>query len=164
MVFTGAIWTLTTAVAEVTVVADLAASGNFAQFEAWWSFAEGSGNGFAVFAVAVAFIARNEAGDSQPLVPKWSSVVGVAAGLASFAGWAHGVWFDVGPASLLWVVASGVMCLWLAWLGLALAGKGERAGWNATGAGGMRWRRPFATVGERRQRPKAAPADRRLGR
>lgn len=54
---------------------------------------------------------------------------GARAGLASFAGWALGVWFDIGPANLLWVLASGVMCVWLAWLGIVLArtsGSGER--------------------------------------
>ncbi len=35
---------------------------------------------------------------------------------ASFAGWALGVWLDVGPANLLWLLASVVMCVWLACL------------------------------------------------
>jgi hypothetical protein len=43
VVFVGALWTLTTALTEVTVIADLAASGDLSQFEAWWSFAEGNG-------------------------------------------------------------------------------------------------------------------------
>lgn len=58
----------------------------------------------------------------------WSAAVGAGAGLASFAGWALGVWFDIRPANLLWVVASGVMCLWLAWLGAVLARTGESVG------------------------------------
>lgn len=121
VVLVGALWTLTTAVTEVTVLADLAASGNSSQFEAWWSFAEGHGNGFSLLAVAVAVIAWHETRDPERLVPKWSAAVGVGAGFASFAGWALGVWFDVGPANLLWVFASGVLCVWLAWLGTALA-------------------------------------------
>jgi hypothetical protein len=121
VVLVGALWTLTTAVTEVTVIADLAASRDLAQFEAWWSFAEGYGNGFSMLAVAVAVIAWNEYRDPHRLLPKWSAGVGAGAGLASFAGWALGVWLDVGPANLLWLLASGVMCAWLAWLGTVLA-------------------------------------------
>lgn len=125
LVLVGALWTLTTALTEVTVLADLAASGDLSQFKAWWSFAEGHGNGFSLLAVAVAVIAWNAIKDPQRLVPKWSAAVGAGAGLASFAGWALGVWFDVGPANLLWLLASGVMCVWLAWLGTALARASE---------------------------------------
>jgi len=121
VVLVGALWTLTTAVTEVTVIAGLAASGDLSQFEAWWSFAEGNGNGFSLLAVAVAVLAWNETRDPQRLVPKWSAAVGAGAGLASFAGWALGVWFDIGPANLLWVLASEVMCVWLAWFGTVLA-------------------------------------------
>ena len=124
VVLVGALWTLTTAVTEVTVIADLAASGDLPQFEAWWSFAEGHGNGFSLLAVAVSVIAWNEIKDPQRLVAKWSAAVGAGAGLASFTGWSLGVWFDIGPANLLWVPASGVMCIWLAWLGTALARTG----------------------------------------
>jgi len=67
VVLVGALWTLTTAVTEATVVKD-----------------------------------------PQRLVPKWSAAVGAGAGLASFPGWSLGVWFDIGPANLLWVLASGV--------------------------------------------------------
>jgi hypothetical protein len=128
VVFIGALWTLTTAVTEVTVIVDLAASGNLSQFEAWWSFAEGNGNGFSLLAMAVAVIAWNEAKDPQRLVPKWSAAVGAVAGLGSLAGWALGVWLNIGPANVLWVVASGVMCLWLTWLGTALAGTVDTGG------------------------------------
>jgi hypothetical protein len=72
--------------------------------------------------MAVAVIAWNEAKDPRRLVPKWSAAVGAAAGLASLTGWALGVWLNIGPANVLWVIASGVMCLWLTWLGAALAG------------------------------------------
>ena len=125
VVLVGALWTLTTAVTEVTVIAGLAASGNLAQFEAWWSFAEGHGNGFSLLAVAVAVLAWNETKDPQRLVPRWSAAIGAGAGLASFAGWALGVWFDIGPANLLWVLASEVMCVWLAWFGTVLARTSE---------------------------------------
>jgi hypothetical protein len=121
VVLVGALWTLTTAVTEVTVIADLAASGDLAQFEVWWSFAEGHANGFSMLAVAVSVIAWNEHRNPHRLLPKWSAGVGTGAGLASFAGWALGVWLDVGPANLLWLLASGVMCVWLAWLGTVLA-------------------------------------------
>ena len=114
-------WTLTTAVTEVTVIADLATSRDLAQFEAWWSFAEGHGNGFSMLAVAVAIIAWNEYPDPHRLLPRWSAAIGAGAGLASFAGWALGVWLDVGPANLLWLLASVVMCVWLAGLGTVLA-------------------------------------------
>ena len=136
VVLVGALWTLTTAVTEVTVIPDLAASGDLSRFEAWWSFAEGHANGFSLLAVAVAIIAWNETRNPRPLVPKWSAVVGAGAGLASFAGWALGVWFDVGPANLLWVLASAVMGVWLAWLGAGLATASEPAGSEARGRSG----------------------------
>jgi hypothetical protein len=97
----GALCTLTTAVTEVTVIAALAASGDLAQFEAWWSFAEGYGNGFSLLAVAVSVIAWNETKGPLRLVPKWSAAVGAGAGLASFTGWSLGVWFDIRPARRL---------------------------------------------------------------
>lgn len=121
VVLVGALWTLTTAVTEATAIADLAASRDLAQFEAWWSFAEGHGNGFSMLAVAVAVIAWNEYRDPHRLLSKWPAAAGAGAGVASFAGWALGVWFDVGPANLLWLLASGIMCVWLAWFGAVLA-------------------------------------------
>lgn len=120
LVFIGALWTLTTAITEVTVLADLAGTGDLSQFEAWWSFAQGYGNGFSILAVAVAVIAFNESRHPQPLVPKWSAALGAVAGIASASGWVLGVWLDIGPANLMFVLASAVMCVWLAWLGAAL--------------------------------------------
>ena len=130
VVLIGALWTLATAVTEVTVIADLAESRNLAQFEPWWSFAQGYGNGFAILAVAVAVIAWNEYRDPHRILPKWSTAVGAGAGLASFSGWTLGVWLDIRPANLMWLLASGVMCVWLAWLGTVLARTGdfERSG------------------------------------
>jgi hypothetical protein len=121
VVLVGALWTLATAVTEVTVIADLAEARNFAQFEPWWSFAQGYGNGFALLGVAVAVIAWSEYRDARRIVPTWSAAVGTVAGLASFAGWALGVWLDIRPANLMWLLASGIMCVWLAWLGTVLA-------------------------------------------
>lgn len=53
----GALWTITTAVAEVTVITDAAVSGNTAVFATWWAFAEGKAAGFTALALAVAVIA-----------------------------------------------------------------------------------------------------------
>ena len=128
VVLVGSVWTLTTAITEVTVIADLARSRDFARFKLWWAFAEGHGNGFAMLAVAVALIAWNEHRDPYRTLPQWSAAVGTVAGLASFAGWVLGVWLNVGPANLVWLVASGTMCLWLAWLGTTLARTRDFAG------------------------------------
>ena len=133
VVLVGSLWTLTTAVTEVTVIADLAASRDLAPFKAWWSFAEGHGNGFSMLAVAVAVIAWNENRDPHRLLPRWSATIGAGAGLTSFAGWALGVWLDVGPANLVWLLASGVMCVWLAWLGTVLARTRDFNGAEARG-------------------------------
>ncbi len=117
----GALWTLTTAVAEATVVADAASSGDREVFEAWWAFAEGNGHGFAFLALAVAVIAGNDARSAEGATPRWSAQAGVVAGIASFAGWALGMWFGIGLGNLLWVVASILMSVWLVWFGVALS-------------------------------------------
>jgi hypothetical protein len=115
-----ALWVITTAVAEATVVTSAAMSGDEETFKAWWSFAEGMGSGFAIFALAVAAIAASEARQSKRALPVWAARVGVVAGLASFAGWALGRWFGVPFGNLLWVAASVVMSLWTLWFGVAL--------------------------------------------
>lgn len=115
-----ALWTLTTAVAEATVVANAAVAGNFETFEAWWSFAAGKANGFAFFALAVAVIAGNEARRSDGATPPWSGWIAAAAGVASFAGWALGMWFGVVVGNLLWLASTVVMSLWTLWFGVAL--------------------------------------------
>ena len=127
-VLVGALWTLTTALTEATTIVGLAASGDLPRFRVWWVFAQGNANGFSLLALAVSVIAWNETREPRRLVPKWSAAVGTAAALASFAGWSLGVWFEIGPANLLWVVASVVMCVWLAWLGAALARASESGG------------------------------------
>ncbi len=115
-----AIWTITTAVAEATIVTSAAVSGDVETFKAWWAFAEGMGNGFAFFALAVAVIASHQARHSERGSPVWSARVGMVAGLASFAGWALGRWFGVGFGNLLWVASSIVMSLWTLWFGFVL--------------------------------------------
>jgi hypothetical protein len=116
----GALWTLTTAVAEATVVAGAAVSGNTATFEAWWAFSEGKATGFIFLALAVAVIAGNETRTSRA-TPVWASSMGVAAGAASFMGWILGMWLDIAPGNLVWVVSSLVMCMWTLWFGVAVA-------------------------------------------
>jgi len=61
----GALWTMTTAVAEATVVANAATANDVARFEAWWAFAEGNANGFMALCLAVAVIAANETRSDQ---------------------------------------------------------------------------------------------------
>jgi hypothetical protein len=116
----GALWTVSTAVAEATVITDVAASGDSAMFDAWWAYAQGKGNGFSLLALAVAVIAGSEARTSHSIVPLWATAVGAVAGVASFAGWALGVWLGIRVGNLLWVVSSLVMCLWMLWFGVSL--------------------------------------------
>lgn len=116
----GALWTMTTAVAEATTVA-AAAAHDTARFMAWWAFAEGKANGFMFLCLAVAVIAGNEALSRQQVTPTWASLVGVVAGLGAFVGWPLGMWFGIGLGSLAWVVSSFVMGLWTLWFGLGLA-------------------------------------------
>jgi hypothetical protein len=117
----GAVWTLMTAVAEATAVTQAAASGNQAIFEAWWAFAEGLANGFALLALGVVAIAAHEARSADPALPVWLSWIGAVVAVLSIAGWVLGSWIGFQPASLLWVASSLVMCLWLAWFGFTLA-------------------------------------------
>lgn len=115
-----ALWTLTTAVAEATVVSDAARSGNREVFEAWWAFAEGKANGFSFLALAIALIAGNEAQSGERALPAWSAWTAMAAGVVSFTGWAVGMWFGVGLGSVIWVISSILMSAWGVWFGVAL--------------------------------------------
>jgi hypothetical protein len=115
-----ALWTMTTAVAEATVVANAAVSGTKETFETWWAFAEGKGTGFAFLALAVAVIAGNEAPSSERATPAWSAWIAMVVGVASFAGWALGMWFGVSLGNLLWVASSILMSVWTLWFGVAL--------------------------------------------
>jgi hypothetical protein len=117
----GVLWTLITAVAEATAVTDAAVTGDQTTFAAWWTFSEGMGNGFAALALCVAIIARNEMQAAERATPKWAAGVAVAAGLASFAGWALWSWIDLGFGAPIWVASSILMCLWLLWFGTGLA-------------------------------------------
>jgi len=116
----GAFWTLTTAVAEATAITGAAVSANRAMFEAWWSFAEGKATGFLFLALAVAVIAGNDARTPSAATPPWASWTAVVSGLGAVVGWALGVWLDIRPGNLIWLVSSLVMSLWILWFGLAL--------------------------------------------
>jgi hypothetical protein len=115
-----ALWTLTTAVAEATVVSDAARSGNKEVFEAWWAFAEGKANGFSFLALAVALIAGNEAQSGERATSAWSAWTAMVAGVVSFTGWALGMWFGVRLGSVIWVISSILMSAWGVWFGVAL--------------------------------------------
>jgi hypothetical protein len=116
-----ALWTLTTAVAEATVVANAAGSGDREVFQAWWAFAEGKATGFSFLALAVALIARNDVHSAERATPAWSARAALVAGVASFTGWVLGMWFGIGFGNLLWVGSSMLMCMWGVWFGVALA-------------------------------------------
>jgi len=115
-----ALWTMTTAVAEATVVTNAAVSGAKEMFEAWWAFAEGKASGIAFLALAVAVISGNEAQSFERAVPAWSAWITMVSGVASFAGWALGRWFGVDFGNLLWVASSVLMNVWTLWFGFAL--------------------------------------------
>lgn len=117
----GALWTLTTALAEATAVTAAAIEGQRETFEAWWVFAEGKANGFAFVALAIAIIAWAEFRSGDRATPGWAAGIGAVAGVTSFAGWALGMWLGVAVGSLIWVVASMVMSAWTFWFGLVLA-------------------------------------------
>ncbi|MFW6202114.1 MAG: hypothetical protein ACOC8B_06025, partial [Gemmatimonadota bacterium] len=53
--------------------------------------------------------------------PTWAAWSGAVAGVASFGGWALGMWFGVGVGNLVWLAASVVMMGWLLWFGITLA-------------------------------------------
>lgn len=124
----GAVWTFMTAVIEATAVTYASNLGNQQLFEAWWVFAEGLANGFAFLALGIAVVATHESRSSDRVMPVWLSWIGAFAGIAAFAGWGLGSWFGVPLGSLLWVASSLVMCLWLAWFGLALAWTSNTSG------------------------------------
>lgn len=117
----GCLWTMTTAVAEATVVAEAAASGNDATYAAWWMFSEGKANGFVFFALAIAVIAGREARGPGGATPAWAAWIGAGAGVGSFVGWAMGMWLGIALGNLLWVVFSIVLSLWTLWFGVVLS-------------------------------------------
>ncbi len=115
-----ALWIMTTAVVEATVVTNAAVAGAKEMFEPWWAFAEGKASGIAFFALAVAVISGNEVQSSERAVPTWSAWIAMVSGVASFAGWALGRWFGVDLGNLLWVASSILMSVWILWFGVAL--------------------------------------------
>ena len=115
-----ALWIMTTAVVEATVVTNAAVAGAKEMFEAWWAFAEGKASGIAFFALAVAVISGTEAQSSERAVPAWSAWIAMVSGIASFAGWALGRWFGIDFGNLLWVASSVLMSVWTLWFGFAL--------------------------------------------
>ena len=117
----GALWTMTTAVAEATAITHVATSGNQELFEAWSKFSEGKANGFAFLALAVATIAAGEARNPDGVKPIWAAWVGSVVAVISFLGWVLGSWIGVGIGGPVWLASSLVMCLWLVWFGLTLA-------------------------------------------
>jgi hypothetical protein len=117
----GSLWTMTTAIAEATVVTNAAVAGNAEVFNAWWMFAEGKANGFSFAALAVAVIARHDARSADAVTPRWAAQTATVAGVAAFFGWALGMWFGIRPGSLLWLASSIVMSMWTLWFGVALA-------------------------------------------
>jgi hypothetical protein len=107
-------------VAEATAVTDAVNSGNAEMFAAWGAFAEGKATGFSFLALAVAVIAGNEAKSIEGATPSWAAWTAVIAGVASFTGWALGMWFGIGVGMLLWLAASILMSVWIVWFGIAL--------------------------------------------
>lgn len=116
-----ALWVVTTAVVEATVVPHAAATGATDMFLAWWTFAEGKASGIAVLALAVAAIAASEAQSAERCLPAWAGWIGAASGLASCGGWALARWFGVDVGNLLWVASSVVMGGWTLAFGVALS-------------------------------------------
>ena len=84
------------------------------------AFAEGKAAGFTFLALAVAVIAGNEARAAHRVTPVWASAIAAVAGVASFVGWALGIWLGISLGNLLWVASSLVMCLWTLWFGVTL--------------------------------------------
>lgn len=116
----GAFWTVRTAVAEATAVSHVAASGDLAGFEAWNGYAGGNAMGFAVFGLAVAAIAADQASRATTTMPRWASGLAVALGVLSFSGWVLGSILGVGLGGPVWLVSSLLMNAWLVWFGVLL--------------------------------------------
>jgi len=115
----GALTTFSTAVAEASVVAVAADSGETAAFMTWWAFASGMGNGFWALALAMALIAYSDARVEQGRLPRWAAAAGVVFGVLSATGWTLGEQLGIGIGGPIWLISSLLMCLWLASFGLA---------------------------------------------
>ena len=115
-----ALWVMTTAVIEATVVTNAAVAEAKETFEAWWAFAEGKASGIAFFALAVAVVSGNEAQSSERAVPAWSAWIAMVSAVTSFAGWALGRWIGVDFGNLLWLASLVLTSMWTLWFGVAL--------------------------------------------
>ena len=70
--------------------------------------------------LAVAVIAGNEAQRTEGVTPAWAAWTAMVAGVASFTGWALGMWFGIRLGNLLWLATSILMSAWIVWFGIAL--------------------------------------------
>jgi hypothetical protein len=115
----GALATFSTAVAEASVVAVAADRGDIDAFMAWWAFSGGMGNGFWALALATVLVAYHDASDKDGILPRWASIAGSVFGGLSATGWTLGEQLEYGIGGPIWLFSSLLMCLWLAWYGLA---------------------------------------------
>ena len=118
----GALTTFSTAVAEASVVAVAADRGDADTFVTWWAFSGGMGNGFWALALATALVAYSDARDEDGILPRWAAATGSVFGVLSAVGWTLGEQLGIGIGGPIWLISSLLMCLWLAWFGLAARG------------------------------------------
>lgn len=121
----GAMWVMTTAVAEATVIADAAATGNVVTFEAWEGFAKGKSMGFLAIALSVAVIAAAEARAAGATTPRWAAWTASVAGVTAFMGWTVMLVGGVTAGGPVWLVSSLVFGLWFVWFGVGLVRTGH---------------------------------------
>ena len=118
MVFSlGALLTFSTAVAEASVVSVAAGTGDQSTFNTWWAFSGGMANGFVALAIATGSIALADLREGASRLPAWASMIGIAAGFLSAAGWALEEWLGIAIGGPIWLVSTLVMCLWLTLFG-----------------------------------------------
>ena len=122
----GALWTVTTAVAEATAVTATALSGDAEPFATWWSFAEGHAIGVVIVCLAVAVIATDDARSPHPSPRRWPATPPPSpASPRSPAGrWGCG---SACRPEVSWVAAAILVSGWTLWFGLALARRAESA-------------------------------------
>ena len=124
----GAFWVSTTAVAEATVIAAAAATGDSATFEAWQLFAEGQAIGFGFLVASVAVIAVDQARSAISVTPTWAAWIGAVAAVVAFVAYVvMGLVLGIAVGGPIWLVSTIVMGLWTLWFGAALA-RSERSG------------------------------------
>ncbi|MBW3582107.1 MAG: hypothetical protein KY455_03315 [Euryarchaeota archaeon] len=121
----GAMWVMTTAVAEATVMVEAAKTGNVATFETWQLFAEGKSMGFLALALSVAVIAGAEARAAAATTPRWAAWLASAAAAAAFAGWTLMMVADIMAGGPVWLVSSLLFGLWFVWFGIGLVRAGQ---------------------------------------